>query len=320
MNRAVLAFALCIAPLIGQGCCISYADAAMHLARETAVIVWDQEAKIEHFVRRAEFQGNAESFGFIFPCPSQPFRIEVASDELFGKLESYRPRPRSWGCSKSEDAGVTKAAAAGSVQVLEQKKVGDYEASVLRAADGKALAGWLKSNGHHTRPAMTPWFEHYSRQNWVFVAFKYLGTSAGRVPTKAVSISFKTDKPHYPYRMPSDTFAKNHYRPLDLYVLSQSRVQLRHDDGTAWPGKNAWSANLAEFQIRSVGKLLSGTATPVVLPKGLVLTRYQNSRTATNYASDLIVEPDRGVTAPILMSAVGIGLGILVARKRSKRA
>ncbi|MBX7134932.1 MAG: DUF2330 domain-containing protein [Fimbriimonadaceae bacterium] len=114
------------------GCCITFGNVAMQLSLETAIIIWDDRQKVEHFIRRAEFRGNAKDFGFIFPSPTQPFRIAVADADAFAHLEMMRPRPAfSIGCSKGEDA----AAGGDSVEILEEKMVGDFKATVFRAKD-----------------------------------------------------------------------------------------------------------------------------------------------------------------------------------------
>lgn len=183
--RGVAIAALAAATSIGQACRITFADFAMRLAAETAIIVWDEEKKIEHFIRRADFIGKAKDFGFIFPSPTQPFRITVANEDTFAKLETHRPT--GIGCAlKAEPAAD---AVAGAVAVLEEKMVGDFKATVFRAQDGAAITKWLADQGHRMRPAMTPWFDHYAQKSWVFTALKYTGRQ-GRTPTKALCISF----------------------------------------------------------------------------------------------------------------------------------
>ncbi|HMS56081.1 MAG TPA: DUF2330 domain-containing protein [Fimbriimonadaceae bacterium] len=297
---------------IATACCISYGEVAKTLAKETAVIFWDQDKKVEHFIRKAEFEGEAEDFGFIFPSPTQPFRIEVADERIFGMLESMKPRSSTMGCSAEEAA---KSAHAGSVEVLEQKRVGDYDVTVLKATDGAAMGEWLSKNGHKMRPAMVPWFDHYAKRDWVFTAFKYAGK--GQLKTKAVAISFNAETPHYPYRMPADTFEGGHHRPLDLFVVSQTEMDGCHNDGSSWPGEKQWTADASRIRLgleQSLNK--SVKSDPITLPDRLIVTRFKNSPKATNYDMDLTFPIERNVPIWPFIAGAAVVIGF----RRAKRS
>jgi hypothetical protein len=258
---------------VAPACCITYANVVMTLSKETAIIIWDQEKKIEHFVRRSEFEGEARDFGFIFPSPTRPFRIEVANADAFTTLEHVHVS-NGIGCNKSE-------AEAGAVEVLEQRKVGDFEVTVLRADQGSALGQWLKKHGHYMRPAMVPWLDFYARRKWVFTAFRY-AAKPSQTPTKAVCISFKADQPHYPYKMPSDTWEAKHYRPLDLYVVSQSAMDGEYVAGGAWQADRRWAEDLKDSDRQGLLDKLTEAGPGVDLPKNLVVTRFSNTPEATD--------------------------------------
>lgn len=286
----------------GHACCITFADIVMNLAKETAVVIWDDEQGIQHFIRKADFEGEAKDFGFIFPSPSQPFRIEVASEDVFEKLERYGPR---------DDHGATGGmrAAEGSkgiVEVLEVKQVGDYKATVFRASDGAAITNWLKAQGHKLRPAMTPWFDHYAGKGWVFTALKYQARR-GRTPTKALCISFKASQPFYPFKMPSDTFAPGTYRPIDLYVLSREELDPVHTGGSAWKGSRQWSARLPETATTELSSAFLDSGAPLEMPSRLMLTRYRNTAEASGFEEDIVFRSSRSYT----WAWVALGLGAI---------
>lgn len=288
--RCLTTLSIVVAGSVCSACCISYGDLTKTLVRETSIIIWDQEEKVEHFIRKAEFGGPAGHFGFIFPSPTQPFRIEVADEEVFGVLESLKPHPFTMGCAGGD---MAKSAEAGGVEVLEQKRVGDYDVTVLKATDGDAMGDWLSKNGHRMRQAMVPWFDHYAKKDWVFTAFKYAGK--GKLETKAVAISFKAETPHYPYRMPDDTFEGGHHRPLDLFVVSQTEMDGCHNDGSTWPGEKQWTSELGREKGAVEHYLSVGTNSPIRLPDGLIVTRFKNTPQATNYATDLTFPATRNV-------------------------
>lgn len=255
-------------------CCVTFAEHSMHLAWETALVIWDKEKGVEHFIRKAEFEGNAKDFGFIFPSPTEPFRLAVADQEVFGRLDAYSPI-------------VYKSGVEGDIEILQQKKVGDFDATVLRAKDGAAMSKWLKKQGHRMRPAMTPWFDHYAKQGWVFTALKYKGRREV-TPTKALCISFKTSTPHYPYKMPSDTWEKGHHRTLDLFVLSQSGMKGVYTSGKEWETKKSWDAGLSESDRLHFETNLLVDHKRLELPKRLVITRFVNTASANHYEHDLL--------------------------------
>src|SRR5262249_54021939 len=108
-------------------------------------------------------------------------------------------------------------------EVLEHTEVGGLEAVVLRfhrgknddpAAGAQELAEWLKKRGYEFAPTLAQWLKPYVANDWVMTAFriaKHMPVSTGPAPArnaiqemqgKPVRMSFKTDRPFYPYREP----------------------------------------------------------------------------------------------------------------------
>jgi hypothetical protein len=164
---------------------------------EGALIVWDESAKTEHFVRRAQFRSTGYDFGFLVPTPGKP-DLDVADDELFAELAritapkvEYREVVREVeqdilrGCGGPNAASAAReeamSQAAGGVEVLEQKRVGDYDATVLafRRSAGDApgrgpaeLAEWLARHGYESPPAIEAWLKKYVDDQWCITAFR----------------------------------------------------------------------------------------------------------------------------------------------------
>ena len=69
----------------------------VHIAEESAVIIWDAESKIQHFIRRATFSTPTKDFGFLVPTPSQPKLEEskdhMALDQMVKNLSKYASNP-----------------------------------------------------------------------------------------------------------------------------------------------------------------------------------------------------------------------------------
>src|SRR6185503_16166242 len=71
---------------------------AIRVAAEEAIVIWDSARKIEHFVRRAQFETTAQSFGFLVPTPNLPTLAE-ADDAAFERVRDaiapeIRDQPR----------------------------------------------------------------------------------------------------------------------------------------------------------------------------------------------------------------------------------
>ena len=134
------------------------------ILNEAALIIWDQANQIEHFIRRATFQSTAYDFGFLVPTPTRP-ELAEAKDEIFSQLASLtaaRIEVRhvwpSFGCV----GGAMMAdfsASAPAVTVLERKRVGDFDATVLTANDSGKLAEWLREHAYAFSPTLEKWLE-----------------------------------------------------------------------------------------------------------------------------------------------------------------
>src|SRR4051812_9824674 len=87
----VLAFLL--APDDSRGCAPAWRDGGppVSIASEEALIVWDQDAETEYFVRRSTFR-TTEKFAFLVPTPTLPTYFEV-EDQVFEQLKEWtKPR------------------------------------------------------------------------------------------------------------------------------------------------------------------------------------------------------------------------------------
>jgi len=229
------------------------------VADETALIVYDAATKTEHFLRLAKFDTTSADFGFFVPTPSQPELAEASAAifPMLGKItepvvvhRTVREGPQ-FACggkvsATRDSAGFSVPAG---VRVIEQKRIGVFDASVLKAESGPVLQDWLKANGYSTRPALEAWFAEYIRLGWFIAAFKIAGGGPANASANTpVRISFKTDVPVYPYREPLDQTVsrKGRYeqRLFRLFVLAEARVDGRLGlaaDSKAFAGRAVWS-------------------------------------------------------------------------------
>jgi hypothetical protein len=224
--------------------------ADVRIAEEEAIIVWDPATKTEHFIRKAGFQSTTPSFGFLVPTPTTPALGEVP-DHLFDSLaEELRPEVRvdtsdheyelgtliGDGClgrgGMKKSAPDTAGAPRSAVRVLQTATVAGFDATTVEADDAGALTAWLAAHGFESTPALTAWLERYVADHWKITAFVVAtdereGTDFS-LATRAVKMSFQTERPFYPYREPTPAppvapAATDAGRLLRLWFLSDAR-------------------------------------------------------------------------------------------------
>ena len=160
----LLAAVLAACPRPATGCAIlPPKDGTTTISSESALIIYDAATKTEHFIRTASFQSTSADFGFMVPTPTKP-ELAEASPLVFGDLADVtkrrtvvqkRAKELDFGCGlmPMADAQLAKIGSAlpdgaRGVKVVEQKRVGDYDATVLQAAEPKTLRDWLTANGY----------------------------------------------------------------------------------------------------------------------------------------------------------------------------
>jgi hypothetical protein len=253
-------------PVFACATLISEGEPPVRIKGETALIVWDKTKGIEHFIRRASFQSKSRDFGFLVPTPSRPV-LASADEAMFATLQSatlpkretrdkwsFSLRPLIFGpptgpVEGSTDAVTsTRASANRSVEVLENKRVGSYQAAILSASDAGTLQKWLKTNGYAASPDLKNWLAPYIENGWIITAFKISKQAKTEVAeAEAVRLSFPTKRPFYPYREPATAHASSgQSRNLRVYFVGDERVvgEIEAPNAPKWPGKVAWSDTL----------------------------------------------------------------------------
>ena len=248
-QRCVAVILACLLGLTvhpARACCPAWRPGQpVRIANQQILVVWDPATRIEHFIREAKFAAGArqEGFGFLVPSPTVP-EIAAADGAVFEQLndrikprvvevtrwknhysllgslftlESKAPASRAF-----DDAPPPMAA----VEVMKTARVGSYDVAVLKAADPAALTEWLSDNGYDSRPEMTDWSRPYVEKGWMITAFKY-ATDATNIDVSAVRLTFETDVPLFPYRVPTDQIDPDSPRRnvLRAFVVGPGRAQ-----------------------------------------------------------------------------------------------
>jgi hypothetical protein len=280
MRAALLAAALValLRPSPVEACAPVFPEgASVSISGEEALIVWNAEARVEHFIRRADFQTDAEDFGFLVPTPSEPELSEVDGG-VFSRIDDYRqPEIRyvqDWQpvtCCTAPflltlavdgEAEAVAAVQAPAVEVLQETRVAGLDATVLRAADAGALSAWLGEHGYDDRPALVEWLAPYVDAGFAITAFRFeKRAEVARVSSQAIRMTFETQRPFYPYREPSDHPAEPG-RALWLHLVAAERASGELDG--EWAPETLFAAPIDD--VASVlGDAQSGVTGPLWL-------------------------------------------------------
>jgi hypothetical protein len=142
------------------------------------------------------------------------------------------------------------------VRVLQEKRVAGFDAAVLEADDPRALAAWLDKHGYPSSPTMTAWLAPYVEKHWKVTAFKIARDAQGPpgVASSAVRMTFKADRPYFPYREPEDQrkAAGAGPRLLRVYLLADKRMAGTLGEMGNWPGRVAWADQLTADQRKNL--------------------------------------------------------------------
>ncbi|MCE9524845.1 MAG: DUF2330 domain-containing protein [Planctomycetales bacterium] len=229
-------------------------------ADQTVVILWDPETKTEHFIRQASFKSDAADFAFLIPTPNEPELAESGNEAFPFLAKVTAPEiqrvPRhsegvGCGCSSEVKKAAIKAEAP-DVTVLSEKKVAGFNAHVLEATSAAALIAWLKDHGYECSPEVEVWVKPYIEKGWKITALKVAKEEGQKeerqLGAAALRLSFKTDRPLFPYREPDPAKAAAaldaKQRLLRIFFVSDKRVQGELTKESPWTGTVAWSDKL----------------------------------------------------------------------------
>jgi hypothetical protein len=314
----------------------------VQIAEEEAIILWDPATRTEHFIRRAAFRSSASSFGFLVPTPTVPTLGEVP-DHVFGSLaHAIRPEIRydtsgtdvelaSLTCvgTKRDKSEAQVTGAAPDVRVLATARVAGFDAITLEADDPSALSAWLGEHGFAATPALTAWLARYVADKWKITAFVVATDATGgagyEVATRAVRMSFQTDRPFYPYREPEPAAKPaipTYGRLLRLFFLSDARYAATLA-GQPWSARLLYGAPIGEVPdelaafagMRRIASVFVDESHP---RKGTDEVYFAASPDQAEVEQPPIVlaKPDKIVIPIELIGIALVGIVVLIVRRR----
>ena len=319
MVVALLA-ALCIFPQADvEGCAAVRREngPSISIAEESAIIVWDPAKKVQHFIRRAAFDTKSPDFGFLVPTPTVPkLPLVEVEDGIFRAMDSwlvpktvektrtsFAPLLCMFGCMTATKSDMrTGKADKDSVRVLHEQKVGGFETAVLEADNTEDLGNWLKKNGYSSDPELQSWLVPYIGAKWKITAFKISKdpNTGGLATTKAVRMSFATERPFFPYREPEGKPTKeeekkggHESRRLRVLFVSDKRMEGKLGD-QSWHAAVKWSDQLNEIQRRQIA---TDSGVPEAeIPAAAWLTSFDDSASPRPGKEEVYFDPAKDQT------------------------
>jgi hypothetical protein len=260
-------------------------------ADQTVIMIWDAATQTEHFIRQASFKTDGDDLGFLIPSPAQP-ELQEAGDGAFQSLRTLTAPEvhKVWQSRNPFGCGVVSSHAvdglsAGSVpvvRVLEEKRVAGFNAVVLESNSSTALVRWLEEHGYAYSPELAEWARPYIEAGWKITALKVAKGAADRdqqtVSASALRLSFKTDRPLFPYREPDSGSsvkalgAKD--RLLRIYFIAEAQVEGELTRETPWTGKTVWAGKVPDGDRRLVLEALR--LPPTTGPRAWYLTEFED--------------------------------------------
>jgi hypothetical protein len=260
-------------------------------ADQTVILIWDAATKTEHFIRQASFKTDGDDLGFLVPTPTQP-DLQEAGDGAFQSLRTltapevhsvWQPRtPFGCGAVCSDVPDGLAAGSARVVRVLEEKLVAGFNAVVLESNSSTALVSWLEEHGYAYSPELAVWARPYIEAGWKITALKVAKGAADRdkqtVSASALRLSFKTDRPLFPYREPDPSGPAKalgaHDRLLRIYFIAEARYDGELTREAPWTGKTAWAGKVRDGDRRQLLEALR--LPPTTGPKAWYLTEFED--------------------------------------------
>lgn len=188
---------------------------------------------IERMVVQPAFTGNVDDFGMVVATPNRPV-LREAPENIFDDLEDHtNPFRFGGGILMAESADdALPSVMEKTVTIIEQKDIGDYTSTVLKATDANDMTDWLEDNGYSYTDENVDTFEYYIDEGgYYFTALKINTSEVGNETfedefwgqLEPLEISFVIDDPMIPIRIMRNDMDEV---SLTMYTLADNMMYL----------------------------------------------------------------------------------------------
>ncbi len=180
---------------------------------------------VEHYVTQFEFAGAEGEFGSIVPLPGVPDRVVKGGEWTLERL-AIEVQP----VVELQAADAAAAPVARGVEVLEEKRIGALDITILRGG-GRAVGDWAGENGFDLTPDAPEVLEFYARRSPVFMAAKFDATEAARRGLErgegtSIHLAIPTDDPWVPLRILGLGQSGDALVEADVFLLTERQPEL----------------------------------------------------------------------------------------------
>lgn len=248
---------------------------------------------VEHYVTQFEFAGAKGEFGSIVPLPDVPSKVQRGGEWTLDRLAIEVQPPVLF----AEAAVAEDEAASRSVEILEQKRIGALDITILRGG-GTAVGVWAEDNGFSLTPDAPEVLDFYAARSPVFMAAKFDATEAARRGLErgegtSIHLAIPTDDPWVPLRILALGQSGEALVKADVFLLTDQ-------EPTLLPGPGGLGASVERDGLQLVR---NEPASPFLLsdlrsdrgmgwlpPDGMWLTYLQVREEAQNLRYDLAID------------------------------
>jgi len=182
-----------------------------------------------------DYQGKAERFAWVVPCPSMP-EVAVADASLFEEAGRYfhHLRTLAWKEELERRKGQEGFGAGGggpgefTVTIHLTKVLGPYDLAVVSSTEGGGLAKWLNANGYRVPAGVGAVLDQYVKEKWFFAAVKVRAETGRGVTLKPLRLTFEAERPVYPLRISS---VNRGVTDIRLYLFQDANAQPKKTAG-----------------------------------------------------------------------------------------
>lgn len=184
----------------------------------------DKSKSTEDLILKIRVEGEAKTFAWIIPFPSEP-KIGKEDSKLFQELFAYVQARQSPKIAKGE--AKTAAAAPGlaggkAVEVISRQIVGDFDIAVVREHQAGGLNPWLEKEGFQKVENADDVLGFYRKKGYVYACIKVDSAALAQekqIDSSPLRFSFTTggrDGIYFPMKL---TGLQSQAFDVNLYVL-----------------------------------------------------------------------------------------------------